>query len=106
MLHRGSKAQGAPLVPCLLSRRLAKGRDQLGRDWEAIAAAIYRTLGKRSEIKGIVVERLIHRLRWWIKSLIWFDDKRDRFLLDVYAGDIRGDEERWGAYGNPPYGDP
>ena len=82
------------------------GRDQLGRDWEGIAAAIYRTLGERSEIKKLVVERLIHRLRWWIKSLIWSDDKRDRFLLDVYSGDIRGNEQNWGAYGNSPYGDP
>ena len=81
-------------------------RDQLGKDWKEIAAAIYGTLGGRTEIKRITVERLIHRLRWWIKSLIWLDDERDRFLLDVYSGDIRGDEENWGAYGNSPYGDP
>ena len=81
-------------------------RDQLGRNWEEIASAIYRTLGEKIEIKKVTVERLIHRLRWWIKSLIWSDDKRDRFLLDVYSGDIKGDEERWGAYGNSPYGDP
>ena len=81
-------------------------RDQLGKNWEEIASAIYRTLGEKSEIKQIAVDRLIHRLRWWIKSLIWSDDKRDRFLLDVYSGDIRGDEENWGAYGNSPYGDP
>ena len=81
-------------------------RDQLGKSWEEIASAIYRTLGEKSEIKEITVERLVHRLRWWIKSLIWSDDRRDRFLLDVYSGDISGDEENWGAYGNPPYGDP
>ena len=81
-------------------------RDQLGKNWEEIASAIYRTLGEKREIRKVAVERLIHRLRWWIKSLIWSDDKRDRFLLDVYSGDIRGDEENWGAYGNSPYGDP
>jgi len=81
-------------------------RDQLGKDWEKIASAIYQTLGDGAEIKRITVERLIHRLRWWIKSLIWSDDKRDRFLLDVYSGDIRGDDENWGSYGNSPYGDP
>lgn len=81
-------------------------RDDLGRNWEEIATAIYRTLAERNEIKKIVVERLIHRLRWWIKTLIWSDDSRDRFLLDVYSGDIQGDEENWGAYGNSPYGDP
>ena len=81
-------------------------RDQLGKNWEEIASGIYQELGEKSEIKSISLERLVHRLRWWIKSLIWSDDKRDRFLLDVYSGDIRGDEEGWGAYGNSPYGDP
>ena len=38
--------------------------------------------------------------------MIWSDDKRDRFLLDVYSGDIKGNESKWGAYGNSPYGDP
>ena len=81
-------------------------RDSLGKNWPEIAAAIYQTLGERTDLKRVVVERLIHRLRWWIKTLISSDDKRDRFLLDVYSGDIRGDEEKFGAYGNSPYGDP
>ncbi len=91
-------------LPCVAAELSL--RDQLGRDWPEIASAIYRTLGEKSEIKRVTVERLVHRLRWWIKSLIWSDDKRDRFLLDVYSGDIRGDEGKWGAYGNSPYGDP
>lgn len=81
-------------------------RDQLGKNWDAISSAIYETLGDKTDFKQIAVERLIHRLRWWIKSLIWIDDKRDRFLLDVYSGDIRGNEAEWGSYGNPSYGDP
>jgi hypothetical protein len=95
--------QEAPLSAAVaeLSRR-----DQLGKNWAEIAAAIYRALGNRTELKTTTMDRLIHRLRWWIKSLIWKDDRRDRFLLDVYSGDIRGDEEKWGAYGNSPYGDP
>lgn len=93
----------APLPHVLAELSL---RDSLGKNWEQIAPAIYSTLGDRTEIKRIVIERMNHRLRWWIKSLIWSDDKRDRFMLDVYSGDIRGDEEHWGAYGNSPYGDP
>ena len=81
-------------------------RSDPGRDWSAIAAAVYLALGARSETKALLVERLIHRLRWWIKVLIWDGDSRHRFQLDVYAGDVRGDESKWGAYGNSPYGDP
>lgn len=93
----------APLATAAVELAL---RDQLRRNWQQIVSAIYHTLGDRTALKSTTVERLIHRLRWWIKSLIWTDDRRDRFLLDVYSGDIRGDEGRWSAYGNSPYGDP
>ena len=95
--------KGAPLE---LTVAELTGRDQLRKKWERIASEVYRILGERTEPRRIAVKRLIHRLRWWVKSLIGPDDRRDRFMLDVYSGDIRGDEERWGAYGNSPYGDP
>jgi len=80
-------------------------RDNLGKDWQRILSKIYEVLGEPTEDKSLVVRRLIHRLRWWIKTLTWFDDRRDRFQLDVYYGDIRGDD-KWGYYGNPPFADP
>ena len=92
-------------LPTIAAAELSR-RDGLGKNWREIVTGIYQTLGERTETKSVTVERLIHRLRWWIKSLIWSDDRRDRFLLDVYSGDIRGDEARWSAYGNSPYGDP
>jgi len=80
-------------------------RDSLGKDWGVIVSNVYQALGDRSEVKTVLIERLVHRLRWWIKTLIWADDKRDRFGLDTYLGDPRGDA-KWGCYGNPPYDDP
>lgn len=81
-------------------------RDDLGKDWSEIITKIYNILGSRSKQKTLLIKRLIHRLRWWIKTLIWFNDKRNRYMLDTYMGDARGDEEKWGAYGNSPFGDP
>ncbi|MFC1735713.1 hypothetical protein ACFL1X_06315 [Candidatus Hydrogenedentota bacterium] len=81
-------------------------RESLGKDWSVILSNVYAALGERTELKLLVVKRLIHRLRWWVKSLIWFDDRRDRFMLDVYSGDIKGDGDELSYYGNPPYGDP
>ena len=81
-------------------------RDGLGRDWPGIARAIYKTLEPPSERKRLLVQRLVHRQRWWIKTLIWPGDARDRFGLDAYLGDARGDEADCGAYGNSPHGDP
>ncbi|MFB0504092.1 MAG: hypothetical protein ACETWE_09680 [Candidatus Bathyarchaeia archaeon] len=81
-------------------------RDDLGKDWSRIIAAIYRSLGSPSEHRMLLVRRLVHRLRWWIKTLISLDDKRDRYMLDVFSGDVRGEEAKYGAYGNSPFGDP
>lgn len=80
-------------------------RDNLGKDWPKIMAAVYNTLGNPSEEKVLLLKRLVHRLRWWIKTLIWADDRRDSYLLDVYLGDVRGNA-KWGTYGNAPFGDP
>ena len=77
-------------------------RDALDKDWAAIVPAVYQALGERNALKELALERLIHRLRWWIKSLTWPGDKRDHFLLDVYSGDIRGEA----PYRQAPYGDP
>jgi len=81
-------------------------RDSLGKDWSEIITAIYKTLGAHTEHKDLLIKRLVHRLRWWIKTLIWFDDKRNKYMMDVYSGDIRGNEAEYSAYGNSPFGDP
>jgi len=81
-------------------------RPDLGKDWARIAAAVYDALGSRSRPKELAVRRLVHRLRWWIKTMVWDEDRRDQFQLDAFLGDPRGDEAHWGNYGNPPFGDP
>ena len=81
-------------------------RDDYGKNWAEIVTDIYKSLGSPTQQKILLVKRLIHRLRWWIKTHIWFNDKRDCFMLDVYSGDARGDEANHSAYGNSPFGDP
>jgi len=81
-------------------------RDGLGKDWARIAEAVYQALGTPTRPKRMAVHRLLHRLRWWLKTLIWDGDRRDQFQLDAFLGDARGDEAHFSAYGNPPFGDP
>jgi len=76
------------------------------RDWDRIIDGVYDALGAPTPEKRLLVRRLVHRLRWWVKTLVWHDDRRDRFLLDFYGGDVRGDAAKWGCYGNSPFGDP
>ncbi|HUT36314.1 MAG TPA: hypothetical protein VNE39_22690 [Planctomycetota bacterium] len=95
--------QGAPLDAAQAELAL---RDDQGKDWPRIAAAVYQALGAPTPPKRLAVRRLVHRLRWWIKTLVWDDDRRNRFQLDAYLGDARGDEAHFSAYGNSPFGDP
>jgi len=81
-------AQEAPLDVAQEELRLR--RDDIGQDWATIVTNVYAALGERDEAKVLLTEHLISRLRWWIKTLTWFDDKRDAFQLDVYSGDVRG----------------
>ena len=90
-------------APLEIAKSELELRDSFGKDWSKIVTAIYNALGVPSQKKRLLLERLLHRLRWWLKTLIWFDDKRNKYMLDIYSGDVRGDEEN---YGNPPFGDP
>ena len=75
------------------------------KDWNRISEAIFATLGEPTQQRLLLVRRLIHRLRWWLKTLIWTDDQRNRFGLDTYLGDVRGSGQ-WGNYGNIGFDDP
>jgi len=78
-------------------------RGSAGIDWTAVCADLWRVLGERTELKELLVERLLHRQRWWVKSLVWDDDARDLFLRDQYLGDTICDGDH---YGNPAFKDP
>jgi len=74
-----------------------------GVDWRAVCRDAWEVLGERSELKELLVERLLHRERWWIKAMVWDDDARDRFCQDQYLGDTTGAGD---TYGNPRFADP
>ena len=60
-------------------------------------------LGAPSETTSLLVKRLVHRLKWWCKSMTWDNDARDQF----YQGESLGDTQCQGDhYGNPQFHDP
>ncbi len=83
-------------------RELAR-LDESGTDWGAACADLWSVLGEHTEMKLLLVERTLHRQRWWLKSLVWDDDARDRFCQDRYLGDTGGSGP---TYGNPDFTDP
>jgi len=55
-------------------------------DWDEICAAIWDVLAERNRVKELLVERLLHNIRWQIKFCVWSDDQEFGFCRDQYLG--------------------
>jgi len=55
-------------------------------DWAAACQGLWQTLGTRTELKDLLVERLLLRLRWWVKATVSDDDPATQFGRDQYLG--------------------
>jgi hypothetical protein len=75
-------------------------------DWATVCVSLWAVLGDRTELKELLLRRLVHRQRWWIKSLVWNDDDRHAFGRDQFLGDVHCAGHGYGHYGNPPFNDP
>ncbi len=66
-------------------------------DWQATCAALWQTLGERTEAKELLVARMLHSLRWAIKFTFWDDDPATVFGRDQYLGDYARADSGAGA---------
>ena len=111
--ERGRKERMLDYIFCLDAWLAGAGPEEAARelvlrrrdvaDWPEVCSALWEILGRRNETKELRVERMIHRQRWWVKTLVWDDDSRDAFGRDRYLGDVRGSGD---SYGNPDFLDP
>jgi hypothetical protein len=74
--------------------------------WQELCASLWDVLGQRSELKELLLRRIVHRQRWWIKALVWDDDHRNVYCRDQFLGDIACSGNGYGHYGNPDFRDP
>jgi hypothetical protein len=58
-------------------------------DWQKICRDLWRILGKRTELKELLVERLLHLRRHQLKERVWDDDLASEFGRDQYLGNYR-----------------
>ena len=72
-------------------------------DWNKACQDIWRILGEHTKLKDLLVQRTLHRQRWWLKSLTWDDDARNVYCPDQYLGDAACEGDH---YGNPAFRDP
>jgi len=56
-------------------------------DWQKACKDMWKILGEHTELKDLLVERLIYSQRWKLKACIWDDDLANVFGRDQYLGD-------------------
>lgn len=75
-------------------------------DWRKVCEDLWTVLGERSELKLLLISRILHRERWWVKTLLWDDDPGNKRMRDQYLGEAHIDATYAGDYGNPGFKDP
>ncbi len=78
-------------------------RKRSGPDWDRVCTNLWGILGDQNQLKELLIRRMVHRQRWWLKTTTWDDDRRDRYCCDQYLGNIAGAGD---SYGNPGFCDP
>jgi len=56
-------------------------------DWQTVCTDLWQVLGEHCEVKDLLVERVLLQTRWWIKTMVWDDDRAGEFGRDQYLGD-------------------
>lgn len=70
-------------------------------DWDEACVRLWSVLGEPSRTKELLVERTLLQLRWWVKALVWPNDRASNFGRDQYLGDYRKDAAYARDNGNP-----
>jgi hypothetical protein len=93
------KERMIPYIDALLDWVAGRRPGKTPAFWEQL----WQVLGPVTTTKSLLVQRLVHRLKWWCKAMTWDDDARDRHYQDEFLGDVccLGDH-----YGNPQFRDP
>jgi len=86
--------------PSAVASELA-AREPEGVRWHAVCTGLWHVLGERTELKELLVERVLHQTRWWLKATVWDDDLGTVFYRDHYLGDCHEDASLAAANGNP-----
>jgi hypothetical protein len=72
-------------------------------EWAAMCANLWQVLGEHAEVKDLLVERVLHQTRWWVKVSAWPGGATAEFGRGQYLGDY--EEAGWfgTGEGNPGF---
>jgi hypothetical protein len=71
-------------------------------EWDAVCIDLWHILGERTEVKRLLVRRLLHYLNWCLRTTLWDDDRANRFALNIYFGPQTGNEANQYAHPDRP----
>lgn len=69
-------------------------------EWSLTCAGLWGALGEYTELKELLVERLLHQLRWWVKVTVWDDDLGGAWGRDQYVGNWQAADDLVSGNGN------
>jgi hypothetical protein len=75
-------------------------------DWHTVCHDLWQTLGERTQVKELLVERTLHGIRWAIKFTFWDNDPASVFGRDQYLGNYARTDDKVsidGYYDRPPF---
>ena len=67
-------------------------------DWSSVCSDLWNVLGKRTEKKELLVERVLEAMRYAIKASQWDDERGTEFGRDQYVGDFEQQPNGDGSY--------
>jgi hypothetical protein len=101
-VERDWKRQMIDYVFCLDAWLAGAGPDDASRElmalghrrveWDTVCTDLWRTLGAHTELKNLLIERLIHSQRLKIKESPWDDDPASEFGRDQFLGPMSARE--------------
>lgn len=94
----GRKRQAQDYALCLdawlagsPSKAPARELSELGYrhiDWHAVCDDLWQVLGERTQVKELLVDRVLHSIRWAVKFTFWDRAATSLFGRDQYLGDF------------------
>ena len=71
-------------------------------NWDTVCSELWGILGESTDVKRLLILRLLHYLRWTLRTTLWDDDRGNRFAQDVYLGPPADNEANRYAHPDTP----
>lgn len=72
-------------------------------DWTVVCRDLWKVLGDHTELKKLLVERMLLRTRWWLRATVWDDDTGEDYCFEEDTREWREEDPLIADNGNPQF---